>query len=237
MGKVTQMDVEQMLRDIVEDRRSGSSRIMKKTLDLLEIVETERHGEIMSKITEAHPSMAGLSNLMGAMGEKTFEEVKDEVEDSNKKTVENLKEFVEGKSVVVISRSHITEQGLLTPSEVTVLLSQPGGEGKDTAKYLEDQDIAVKTVFDAEMGYAVSDCDLVVVGADTLLPDGFVNKVGTLPLALTARHFVKPFYVASPSYKAAEKSEIKHPFEFIPSPLITSLITERGIVNLETLFE
>lgn len=228
---------EERLRDIVENKRSGSSRIMKKTLDLLELVEAERQNEIMTKIIEAHPSMAGLPNLMGTMGEKTVEEVKQEIEKANKDTVGNLKNIAEDKSVVAISRSHITEQGLITASEVTVLLSEPGGEGRDTARYLEDQGIAVKTVFDAEMGYAVRECDVVVVGADTLLPDGFVNKVGTLPLSLTASHFGKPFYVASPSYKAARKSEIIQPFEFIPSGLVTALITEKGTINPENLFE
>lgn len=231
------MDAEEMLQDILEDRRSGSSRIMKKTLDLLEMVEAERYNEIMSKIIKAHPSMAGLSNLMRAMGEKTVQEVKDEIESSNRKTIENLKGLVEGKSVVAISRSHITEKGLVTASEVTVLLSEPGGEGRDTARYLDGQGFAVKTIFDAEMGYAVRKCDVVIVGADTILPEGFVNKVGTLPLALIARYFGKPFYVASPSYKAARESEIKHPFEFIPSRLITSLITEKGIDGFESLFE
>lgn len=231
------MDVEEMLRDILEDKRSGSSRIMKKTLDLMEVIEVERRDEVMSRIIEAHPSMAGLSNLMRAVGERTVEEVKEEIKDSNKKAVENLKKLVEGKLVVAISRSHITEQGLITASRVTVLLSQPGDEGGDTAQYLADQGIATKTVFDAEMGYAVSECDVVVVGADTILPEGFVNKVGTLPLALTARHFGKPFYVASPSYKATKESEIKEPFEFIPSDLVTALITEKGIGNLENLWE
>ncbi len=234
------MDVEEMLRDIIKDKRSGSSRIMKKTLDLLEIVEKERHNEIMNRIVEAHPSMAGLynlmNNLMDTMGEKTIREVKRGIEDSNRKTIDNLKDVVEGESVVAISRSHITEQGLVTASEVTVLLSEPGGEGRDTAQYLEDEGIAVKTVFDAEMGYAVGECGVVVVGADTLLPNGFVNKVGTLPLALTARHFEKAFYLAAPSYKAARESKIEKPFEFTPSRLITSLITEKGKENLESLF-
>lgn len=230
------MDIEGMIKDILEDKRSGSSRIMKKTLDLLEITKKDRYNEIMNRIVKAHPSMAGLSNLMRTMDETTIEEIREEIEDSNKKTVQNLNELVRGKSVVAISRSHITEQGLATASEVTVLLSQPGGEGKDTAQYLKDQGIPVKTVLDAEMGYAARECDVVVVGADTLLPDGFVNKVGTLPLALTASHFSKPFYVASPSYKAARESEIKQPFEFIPYRLITSLITETGMENPQNLF-
>ncbi|MFO7966542.1 MAG: hypothetical protein R6U44_02980 [Archaeoglobaceae archaeon] len=231
------MDVEEMLRDIVEDKRSGSSRIMMKTIDLLEVIDPERQNEIMSRIVEAHPSMAGLSNLMRTTGARNLAEIKQEIENSNRRTIENLREPVRDRSVVVISRSHISEQGLVTASEVTVLLSEPGAEGRDTAQYLEGRSIAVKTVFDAEMGYAVRECDAVVVGADTILPEGFINKVGTLPLALTARHFGKPFYVASPSYKTARESEVNEPFEFTPSDLITGLITERGMIGLQKLFE
>ncbi|MFP3909239.1 MAG: hypothetical protein ACOC5L_02840 [Halobacteriota archaeon] len=233
------MRAEEMLKDIVEDRRSGSSKIMKKTMDLLEMVEKERRAEVMDMIVKAHPSMSGLSALMKTVvtGEKSVGEIRQEIEDSNRMTIENLKGLVEGKSVVAMSRSHITEQGLVTASKVNVLLSHPGGEGKDTAQYLRGKGIVVNTVHDAEMGYAVRDCDVVVVGADSLLPDGFVNKVGTLPLALTAKHFGKPFYVASPSYKAARESTIRPPFEFIPQDLVTSLVEEKGVKKLENLFK
>ncbi len=229
-------EVAEMLKDIVEDKRSGSSRILNKTLDLLEVVEEEKRSEIMGIIVNAHPSMAGLSNLLGTIGEKTVKEVKEEIEQSNNRTIKNLQELVKGKSVVAMSRSHITEQGMVTASKIIVLLSEPGGEGRDTANYLEEQRIKVETVFDAEMGYAVRECDMVVVGADTLLPHGFVNKVGTLPLALTARHFASPFYVAAPSYKAAREGKVKEPFEFTPSDLVTAVITERGKLELENLF-
>ncbi len=42
--------------------------------------------------------------------------------------------------------------------------------------------------------------DLCIVGADRIATNGDVaNKVGTLPLAIAARHFERPFYVAAPT--------------------------------------
>ena len=42
--------------------------------------------------------------------------------------------------------------------------------------------------------------DLVIVGTDRVAANGDVaNKIGTLGLAILARHFSIPFYVACPS--------------------------------------
>jgi translation initiation factor eIF-2B subunit delta len=222
------MSIEEMLKDIVEDRRSGSSMILKKTLDLLEIVDKKKRVEIARKIANAHPAMAGLRKLV-EVEMLDVKGMKEKIEEMNRKTAENLRELVKGKSVVTISRSHISEKGLTSAKKVAVLLSNPGGEGRDTFRYLRGRSVEALLVDDSAMGYAVKECDLVVVGADTILPEGFVNKVGTLPLALTARHFDKEFYVASPSYKITKECKIEMPFEFVPAELVTSFICEKGV--------
>ena len=102
--------------------------------------------------------------------------------------------------------------------------------------------------------------DLVIVGADRIAANGdVVNKVGTYPLAVLARHHDLPFYVAAPStsidFKLStgaaipieERSgdEVRRgfgkltapdnvpvfapAFDLTPAELITAIITERGI--------
>jgi len=231
------MNTEELLSDILNDRRSGSSRIIKKTLILLEMVDRERRKDFLMKIIDAHPSMAGLSIILKLIGEKSVEEIKKEFQSMDEKTVEYLLDLTDKKSVVVISRSHTVEDGLDGAEKVYVLCSEPGGEGRDTEKFLRSKGIEVELIPDLCMGYAVSKCDLVVVGADTILRNGFVNKVGTLPLALTAKHFEKKFYVASPSYKLADSCMIEIPFEFIPSKLVDSLVCEMGLCRIEEIWK
>ena len=103
--------------------------------------------------------------------------------------------------------------------------------------------------------------DLVIVGTDRVTANGdVVNKIGTLGVAILARHFGIPFYVACPSstYDPAtargtdviieERSanevtqlrgvniappgvQVRNPaFDVTPAALVTGIITERGLV-------
>ncbi|KQR78465.1 methylthioribose-1-phosphate isomerase [Burkholderia sp. Leaf177] len=104
--------------------------------------------------------------------------------------------------------------------------------------------------------------DVVIVGTDRVAANGdFANKIGTLGLAIVARHFNIPFYVACPSSTldlhtatgrdivieerhdseithlygervAPENMKVRNPaFDVTPNHLVTGFITERGIVQ------
>lgn len=104
--------------------------------------------------------------------------------------------------------------------------------------------------------------DLVIVGTDRVAANGdFANKIGTFGLAIVARHFGIPFYVACPSSTldlqtatgreivieerrddevthlygqriAPENMKVRNPaFDVTPYELVTGFITERGIVK------
>jgi methylthioribose-1-phosphate isomerase len=104
--------------------------------------------------------------------------------------------------------------------------------------------------------------DAVIVGADRIAANGDVaNKIGTLSLAINAKHFGIPFYVAAPTstidmrIKSGEEipieerpaeeisnglgrktapdgSDIYNPaFDVTPAELVSALITEKGVVK------
>lgn len=97
--------------------------------------------------------------------------------------------------------------------------------------------------------------DAVIVGADRIAANGdAANKIGTLPLALAAKHYGVPFYVAAPmstvdrrcksgraipieqraagEITAAKGADIFNPaFDVTPAALITAFITERGTAS------
>jgi translation initiation factor 2B subunit (eIF-2B alpha/beta/delta family) len=104
--------------------------------------------------------------------------------------------------------------------------------------------------------------DLCLVGTDSVLFDGsIVNKIGTYPLAVTAREHSKPFYVVceksklnlrsifEPEFEIEEKdpSEVlPHPkkslitvsnpyFDRTPGKFVSKLITEDGELSVEEL--
>lgn len=147
----------------------------------------------------------------------------------------------------------------LAGKNVTAIIteSRPGDEGKALAQQLVECAITAHYITDAQMGLFVSQADLVLVGADSILADGSaVNKAGTYLLALAADNLEVPFYVCAETFKKTsntkveveleEKSgeELSLPtlphitprniyFDITPPALITGWINENG---LETVF-
>jgi methylthioribose-1-phosphate isomerase len=109
---------------------------------------------------------------------------------------------------------------------------------------------------------ADGDIDLVIVGTDRVAANGDVaNKIGTLGVAVLAKHFGIPFYVACPSSTvdlttpcgadieieereagevtsfgarrtAPENIKVRNPaFDVTPAELVTGIITEKGIIR------
>ncbi|MCO5193538.1 MAG: translation initiation factor eIF-2B [Anaerolineae bacterium] len=128
--------------------------------------------------------------------------------------------------------------------------SRPLYEGHQMARQLTQWGIGTTLITDAQLGLAVADADVVLVGADTVLADGaVVNKVGTYLLALAAHDKGVPFYVCCESFKQADTTqphleamppkELAAPdlphlavqniyFDVTPARLITGWIDENG---------
>jgi translation initiation factor eIF-2B subunit delta len=128
-------------------------------------------------------------------------------------------------------------------TRVAVLESLPGGEGKRTAAALSGEGIAAVWVRDDAVVETVNDCDLVLLGADTLLRDGgIVNKVRSRDLAAAARAAGKRVLVVAETIKLdvhhdAADAPVPGRFEVVPAALLTSVATERGVLPPSRLAE
>jgi methylthioribose-1-phosphate isomerase len=133
-----------------------------------------------------------------------------------------------------------------------------------TAFELQQAGVDVTLIIDSAAASIMSQglVDLVIVGTDRVAANGdFANKIGTLGVALAARHYGIPFYVACPSSTldfrtpsgaqieieercdeevthiagqrtAAPGIKVRNPaFDVTPQQLVTGFITERGIVR------
>jgi methylthioribose-1-phosphate isomerase len=127
---------------------------------------------------------------------------------------------------------------------------------------MQQENIPVKLAVDSAAGHLMQKgmVNKVVVGADRVAKGGVANKIGSLMVALAAKRFNIPFYVAAPkstfdsensiydveieereadeviyfgsSRVAPEGTEVENPaFDIIPSDLITGIITEEGIIK------
>lgn len=127
---------------------------------------------------------------------------------------------------------------------------------------MQEEGIPVKLIVDSAAGRLMQEgkIDKVIVGADRVAQGGVANKIGSLMVALSAKRFNVPFYVAAPKSTfdedisifdveieerdpnevlyygecrvAPEGTEVENPaFDIVPSDLITGIITEDGILD------
>jgi translation initiation factor 2B subunit (eIF-2B alpha/beta/delta family) len=80
--------------------------------------------------------------------------------------------------------------------------SRPLQEGYLLAGELSEWGIPATLITEAQAGLFIGEADAVVMGADSLLPDGsLVNKAGSYLVALAAQEQKVPFYVCCESFK------------------------------------
>lgn len=127
---------------------------------------------------------------------------------------------------------------------------------------MQEEGIPVKLIVDSAAGRLMQEgkIDKVIVGADRVSRGGAANKIGSLMVALAAKRFNVPFYVAAPKSTfdeeisiydveieerdpdevlyfgdcrvAPEGTQVENPaFDIIPKDLIAGIITEEGILD------
>lgn len=136
--------------------------------------------------------------------------------------------------------------------------SRPYCEGREMARYLGQQGINTRLILDAAIAHYVKEADLIFVGVDRISEESFVNKVGTLAIAMAAKLDQIPVYLAcesskflpaafAPPEEIMDNSEestqeewqnvelIFSFFEEIPNSFITGVITEEGILSMNAI--
>jgi len=141
--------------------------------------------------------------------------------------------------VLTLSRSESVRRALAAgrgarrPSEVIVLESRPGGEGRTFARELRGQGLPARVVADREGLRLVDHVDLLLIGADAVYEDGsVVHKVGTRRLALAAHRLGVPVVVVTGRSKAVPRTRPARPlprrFDRTPGRAIREYWTDRG---------
>lgn len=161
-------------------------------------------------------------------------------------------------SVATLSYSSTVEsilrQALPSGCRVVIAESRPLLEGRRLFNNLADGAFELRMITDAQMGLAIPEADLVMVGADSVLGDlAVINKAGTYLAALVAQAHGRDFFVAADTYKinASMKShnsvleskagrevwpqQQEHCdnvyFDITPRELITGFVSEKGILG------
>ena len=180
----------------------------------------EELGKTAIELIDGHPTMAVLVNRLNramyhSRGSRSPVAVEHNAHTSLKRAIADDKaaakhaaEVVAGSAVLTLSRSGTVLDALLgaepRPRSIAVAESRPGGEGVVVAEHLARVGLPVTLLPDAATGALLEarTFDLVLIGADSLLPSGaVVNKVGSFVTALAAGRTGVPCYAVSATDK------------------------------------
>ena len=270
--------IDKRIEQIVEDREHGSRWLVRETMELLYDLVRETDASVEEvrlagqKLAEARPAMAALAGAVrrivnapdGLPGmAQEARRLLEEYDAATGRIVEFARPVLKG-TLLTHSVSGTVLDVLVACKEqierVIALEGRPRYEGREMARGLAKQGIAVTLITDAQADIFLPHSNAVVVGADTILANGDVlNKAGTALLGWAAQGHGVPLYVLSETLKITsevwpgdkegeEKLEEKEAeevletplegvtarnfyFDHTPTLLVTKIITERGMMG------
>ncbi len=273
--------LDQMLWDIERDNVSGSVKMARKTATLLREAAqvADATGRPMGEFVRtwgdaaatAHPFMA-LVRTVGREAAKAdsaddlghrMDRLLWDLDNSNARIAEHMAHlFPEGGTFMTNSFSATVHAALGSLVEggrdvrAIVVESRPAREGVQLARALGELGIASTLIVDAGVASFVRRADAVLVGGDAVTGSVFVNKLGTLPMVLSARSYGVPVYLLASTSKLIPEGEVPETednrapeevesssmegvtveniyFERVPLELITGAVTEEGVLSPE----
>jgi translation initiation factor 2B subunit (eIF-2B alpha/beta/delta family) len=278
--------MEQRFRAIVEaigaDATSGATDILMRAADLLlEAAKTASLAELTDLATacaRAQPTMAGLLALESVVRASTepvasIRRLQEQVRRAPSAIARHAAAVLllrpepqppgrPALRLVTCSSSRAVEAAVLVvakAADVTVCCGEslPKREGVEIAGRLAGAGVAVELFSDAGLSSAVSGADALLVGADAVGPDFFINKVGTAALCALANATGVPAYGLAGREKLLSGSNagrlafvegppaqlihrpppgvaVRNPyFERIPLSFLSLLITDAGSQGID----
>jgi len=231
--------------------------------------EREELAALADRLLEARPSMAVLRNRVNRAMAAAADDVTDALAVleatvagidravvADEEAAANAANRVDGR-VLTLSRSGTVLEALrgADPARVFVAESRPGGEGIAVAETLaDDLECPITVHSDAAVAHVLEReaVDRVVVGADTVLPDGsVVNKTGTRAAAIAAAREGVPVTVVAATDKLSTREEVNlesgsreavydgeasidvlNPtFDVTPADCVNEVVTEAGAIR------
>lgn len=218
--------IEQRIEQVRNDREHGSRWLVRETLlilrDLAHTSKSSLDEQDIDKagrtLAQVRPAMAALASAVGhvltAQGgpdamEHEAERLLHEYDTATAHIAEHAKPLLHGTIMTCSISGTVLDVLAATSStiqHVITLEGRPRYEGREMARALQQKGFAVTLITDAQADIFMSQCDSVVVGADSILANGDVlNKAGTALLGWSAQGHAVPFYVLCETLKISSQ--------------------------------
>ena len=251
-----------ILKDIKEIKIQGARSIAKKALYAYSLFPTKESKKKLFSSRPTEPMMKRVLNL--AEKTKDYQKILSHFDETQEK-INHFVFSVIRDNDIVFTHCHSTnvinaliyskEKG--KSFEVYNTETRPLFQGRKTAKELRRAGVKVTMFVDSAVStalakkYKVGNVNKIFLGADALLKDGIINKIGSEIIAIVARQEKIPVYIVADSWKFTEDKipieqrslnevwdkapkniRIKNPaFEFVDKKYIFKIITELGVMN------
>lgn len=241
----------------------GANQIAIASLEYLKKTKLKDFEKVSKQLEAARPTAVVLHNCLEAIRKdksvntinKLINQIKrarGQIGEKGSKLIKNNSKIMthchSGDALSIIKAAHISGKKL----EVYVTETEPKHQGIITAKELHSLGIKVTLIEDPAAASFMKEMNYVIVGCDSIRKEGVTNKIGTFDLAILAKKFKKPFYMAGNTLKLDNRKKfvieerpvkevyagdlkgvkIRNPaFDVTPWDLITRVITEKGIMT------
>jgi translation initiation factor 2B subunit (eIF-2B alpha/beta/delta family) len=250
---------EKICNDIKNIKIQGATNVAKAALKAYYLFPEEKSKKILSTLRPTEPM---LFHVIELAGKKSKSEILNHFTDSQDKINKEIVRLLNNKKVI-FTHCHSTNviKALIYAKkhgkkfEVYNTETRPLFQGRKTAKELSNAGIKVTTFVDSAADIAMKGdkerkkVDLVLFGADALLKDAVINKVGSGMFSEIAGDNNIPVFIVADSWKYSPKNikleqrdfhevwgtkkvHIKNPaFEPIEISNITGIISELGTMS------
>ncbi len=249
----------QIVKDIKEIKIQGARNIAKKALYAYSLIPTK---DSKRKLLSSRPTEPMMENVLDMAEKKNYKEILKHFDNAQEKIDKAVLKLIK-KDDVIFTHCHSTNvvNALIYAHkkrkrfEIYNTETRPLFQGRKTAKELKRAGIKITMFVDSALGVALSKeqgtkkVDKVFLGADALLKNGIINKIGSEVICQIAKNEKISVYIIADSWKftksktsieqrelnevwdnAPKKIKIKNPaFEFVPKKYIKGIITEFGL--------
>ena len=199
------------LDDIFNKFQDVSKKIMKKQPNM--VLLRKSTNTILIYFKRLVKSNKETEQIIKAV-EKKIQSIEQEIDTRIKKIGSTGSKIIAPTNkIMTISNSTLVKKIFETANnhkrkfEVYCCKSHPPDEGISLAEALNKMGIKTTIISDSQMGVFMPDMNLVLIGADRIYDNGFVNKAGTLALCLIAKYYNIPVYLAADTTKILPESE------------------------------
>ncbi|HEY4032720.1 MAG TPA: hypothetical protein VGL94_02000 [Ktedonobacteraceae bacterium] len=226
-------NIEQRITQVCNDREHGSRWLVREAIlilrDVAQSLQTSQDALMQllfnyaRRIAQSRPAMAALasavSRVVCAEGgpEGVVQEAQQlltEYDTAIEQIATHARPLLHGHVMTCSISGTVLEELVANRQQieqVIVLEGRPRYEGREMARALSLQGLAVTLITDAQADIFLPQCQSVVVGADSILINGDVlNKAGTALLAWAARGHSLPFYVLCETLKISPRRWVDH---------------------------